>query len=124
MRAHNHETLAQLVATGTSLGLVPRSYDHERGEVFGEYMLPDEEGKLEVLAECMIHFTRQSQADMKNGVPAPCPHACEDKPAFKLCLVCEEEKPADFEHFYNKKGNCDSYCIPCRKAYSKSRRAA
>lgn len=46
---------------------------------YGSYMQPDENDTMEVLADCLKHFTRQDRAAI-GTVAAPCPEACHLKP--------------------------------------------
>ena len=42
----------------------------------------------------------------------------------KVCTVCQRPKPADADHFYRRpktKDGLRSICIPCQKAYAKSK---
>lgn len=79
---HQSGPMACATSKQHALGYVVRPYEiptspkwrtvvHDSNDWWSKAYEP-KDGKLDVLAACMVHFTRQTVEDLKAGLAAPC----------------------------------------------------
>ena len=86
------------------------------------HMRPDANDTLLVLADCLVHFTRQKRTEIGTVAP-PCPRG--EKCNARACTVCGEPKERTVENFKPKYGGkrLDNICRECVNARDRASHA-